>query len=187
MKVVRDARDARPCSITKTSSATTTTHCHALGRALCATACALLALRMLALVGIVATTTVISRGALSAANVDGADIDVAGQRGLVSGAAVVAVLCFAVRRWRRQALRVSLHRGAVSRPCLLVIVTALLLLLLAPRVGATTCSEALESSYSCYDPTGASCTCTGGISLSNQGVTGTLPAALSACTGVTYL
>jgi len=62
-----------------------------------------------------------------------------------------------------------------------------LLLLLARRVGATTLSEEIDSSYSCYDPAGVSCTCTGLISLGDRGLTGTLPAALSACTGVTNL
>jgi hypothetical protein len=102
----------------------------------------------------------------------------AGQRGLVgSAAAVVGVLCLCrAARKRRPPLSV------------VALLLPLLLLLLARRVGATTCSEALASDYSCYDPAGASCTCTGYISLGDyDGLTGTLPAALSACTGVTRL
>ena len=101
----------------------------------------------------------------------------AGQRGLVgSAAAVVGVLCLCrAARKRRPPLSV------------VALLLPLLLLLLARRVGATTCSEALASDYACYDPAGASCTCSGGIYLYNDGLTGTLPAALSACTGVTGL
>ena len=101
----------------------------------------------------------------------------AGQRGLVgSAAAVVGVLCLCrAARKRRPPLSV------------VALLLPLLLLLLARRVGATTCSEALASGYACYDPAGASCSCTGDISLHDDGVTGTLPAALSACTGVTKL
>ena len=65
----------------------------------------------------------------------------------------------------------------------------LLLLLLQHRAGATTVSEELASGNayaSCYDPAGVSCTCTG-INLNYEQLTGTIPAELSACTGLKYL
>ena len=63
-----------------------------------------------------------------------------------------------------------------------------LLLLLARRVGATTLSAQLASTYSsCYDPAGMTCTCTGIISLESRSLTGTIPPELSACTGVDQL
>ena len=53
-------------------------------------------------------------------------------------------------------------------------------------VSGTTLSSELESTYSCYDPSGSSCNCTS-INLHIQGLDGTLPAELSACTTLTYL
>ena len=64
----------------------------------------------------------------------------------------------------------------------------LLLLLLPRRVGATTVSEELASAYAaCYDPAGLSCTCTYVINLADKQLSGTIPAQLSACTGVAFL
>ena len=63
----------------------------------------------------------------------------------------------------------------------------MLLLLLTRRIRATTLSDELASSYSCYDPTGAHCSCTGDISLRSDSLTSTVPAELSACTGLSDL
>ena len=56
----------------------------------------------------------------------------------------------------------------------------MLLLLLTRRIRATTLSDELASSYSCYDPTGAHCSCTGSIFVGSGSLTGTVPAELSA-------
>ena len=54
-------------------------------------------------------------------------------------------------------------------------------------VGATTLTAQLASTYSsCYDPTGSSCSCTS-IELDSQGLPGTIPTELSACTDVATL
>ena len=65
------------------------------------------------------------------------------------------------------------------------------LIALLPLSGATTLSEQIESDYTCYDPAGVSCTCgtvadpNPTISLPQLGLTGTIPAELSACTDLT--
>ena len=54
-------------------------------------------------------------------------------------------------------------------------------------VTLTTLEYTLTDTYgSCYDPTGASCTCTGSMSAyaDDGSITGTIPSALSACTGL---
>ena len=52
---------------------------------------------------------------------------------------------------------------------------------------ATALAEELASAHACFDPSGASCTCIGPVSLSDLSLTGTLPVELSACTGITSL
>ena len=70
------------------------------------------------------------------------------------------------------------------------IAVASLFLMMFPllaTVSSTTPEAALVESYGgCYDLTGASCTCTE-VDLGSQSLTRTLPAELSACTGITYL
>ena len=51
---------------------------------------------------------------------------------------------------------------------------------------ATSLTTQLQLSYSCYDPDAVNCTCTGVVSLSGQGLTGTIPGALSGCS-ITHL
>jgi hypothetical protein len=52
----------------------------------------------------------------------------------------------------------------------------------------TTLDDKLTDTYgSCYDPAGPSCSCSGTLDLSSQSLTGTIPSALSACTGLTSL
>ena len=63
----------------------------------------------------------------------------------------------------------------------------LLALCLAASAAGETLEEALEANYDCYDPAGESCTCTGDIFLYGKGLTGTIPSALGACTGITVL
>ena len=61
----------------------------------------------------------------------------------------------------------------------------LALLLVNANVDAANIEDVL-SAYACYDPAGMSCTCTGSINAYSDH-TGTIPAALSACTGATSL
>ena len=59
--------------------------------------------------------------------------------------------------------------------------------LLLSRAWATTLEDALASDYAdCYDPSGT-CSCTGSIELSENSLTGTIPAALGSCTALTGL
>jgi hypothetical protein len=53
-------------------------------------------------------------------------------------------------------------------------------------VTLTTLEYKLTETYgSCYDLAGVSCSCTGGVNLNDQSLTGTIPPELSACTGLT--
>jgi hypothetical protein len=67
----------------------------------------------------------------------------------------------------------------------------LAMVLMATRMqltSATTLEEQLTTSYSsCYSSSGEGCTCTGGIALSDESLTGTIPSALSACADITVL
>ena len=82
---------------------------------------------------------------------------------------------------RRHPRELSLYSHMVA-----ILVTAMLILV--RFIDATTLEAQLVETYGdCYDPTGASCSCTGSIRLSAQGITGTIPAELSACTGITTL
>ena len=63
----------------------------------------------------------------------------------------------------------------------------LALFLVNANVDAANFEDALISDFACYDPAGMSCTCTGSMGKQFSGITGTIPAALSACTGVTAL
>ena len=108
-----------------------------------------------------------------------------GQRDLVGGAAVVGALCLALLLLHSEAARKRRSPLPVVAPLLLLVV----LLLVVRRVGATTL-EAELASYSCYDPSGASCSCSGTLYMSapdSPAYTGTIPAELSACTGLTAL
>ena len=63
----------------------------------------------------------------------------------------------------------------------------LLFVLVIATAKAETLEAALDSAE-CYDPTGKACTCTGqSISRTRRGLTGTIPSALSACTGLSEL
>jgi hypothetical protein len=103
------------------------------------------------------------------------------QRGVVVGGSTVGVLLLVLLLWRWQA---AWKYRPFSGVLLLLL---LILMMMSPPVDSTTLEAALASSYDCYDPSGASCTCTGSIYLNNGDFTGTIPLELSACTGLTLL
>ena len=98
------------------------------------------------------------------------------------------------------ALLLAAGRSPAEKKCRPFSVVLLLLLTMTSfPVGSTTLEAALASDSingcfsdsspcgNCYDPSGASCSCTGGVNFYNDGLTGTIPAELSACTGITGL
>jgi hypothetical protein len=64
---------------------------------------------------------------------------------------------------------------------------SLLLICAVSLTDATTLETQLAASYTCYDPTGTSCSCSGQIDLASSSLTGTIPSELSACTALITL
>ena len=75
-------------------------------------------------------------------------------------------------------------KGAIHRHRRLLLL--LFICALKPADATTTLESEIAASYTCYDPAGASCSCTS-IELNSQSLTGSIPAELSACTTLTLL